>query len=208
MRAIVPVKRFCSAKQRLAGVRTPGERAELARALAARTLREIFRAKLVEGATVVSAEASLRPLVRDLGFDWLEDAGDGLNAALAAALDDAAARRCDDVAIVHADLPLLEAAEFDRVAALHLAGPPRKMTLVADRRGDGTNVRFCRPARAVPPLYGPGSARRHAVFARACGIPVYFVRSPALSVDCDTPDDLEFLAEGAGAPQRPERAAS
>ena len=208
MRAIVPVKRFCSAKQRLAGVRTPVEREQLARMLAERTLHEISRAKLVEGVTVFSAEASLRPLVRDLGFDWLEDAGDGLNAALAAALDDTVARGCDDVAIVHADLPLLQATELDRIAALHRAGPTRKMTLVADRRDDGTNLRFCRPARAVPPLYGPGSARRHAVFARACGIPVDLVRSPALSVDCDTPDDLTFLASGAAAPQPSERAAS
>lgn len=196
MRVVVPVKRFCFAKERLSCVRTPAERVELARGFAENTLRELAAAKTYSGVAIVSGEDTLRPIARELGFNWLEDPGGGLNAALAYAVATMVGRSCDDIAIVHADLPYFRAAEFDRIAVAHRAGAIRKMTIVADRFGDGTTLRFCRPVRAVPPLYGPGSARRHAAYAQAREIAVEFATSHTLSVDCDTPADLEFLSTG------------
>lgn len=193
MRVIIPVKRFCFAKERLAAVRTQAEREELARVMTERVLRELALSRAHEGVSVVSVERSIIGLAHELGFDWLEDPGGGLNAALAHVLESVCQTGCDDVAIVHADLPFFSAREFDRVAALHQQGPQRGLTIVADRFGDGTTVRLCRPALAVPPLYGPDSACRHAAYARAHGMEVKFVRSATLSIDCDTPADLEFI---------------
>lgn len=193
LHVIVPVKRFCFAKERLSGVRTTAERTELARGFAEHTLRELATATSHAGVTVVSDEDSLRPFAQSMGVEWLDDPGGGLNAALTHALDVLIGCGCNDVAIVHADLPYLCAEEFDRIAARHKAGPSRKMTLVADRRNDGTTLRFCRPARGVPALYGPGSARRHAAYAKAHEIAVDFATSPRFSLDCDTPADLDLL---------------
>ena len=194
MRVVVPVKRFDLAKQRLSPAATVGQRVSLARDMAERVLRELGHSLSHDGVLVVSNEDSLRPLVAQLGFDWVDDPGAGINAAIGAAVEQATSAGCRDVAIVHADLPLFLAAEFDRVAVRHLAGPPRKLTLVSDRHDDGTTALFCRPADAFRPSYGPASASRHRAAAKRLGMAVEDASSPTLSADCDTPDDLRHIA--------------
>jgi 2-phospho-L-lactate guanylyltransferase len=199
MRVVVPVKRFELAKQRLSPAVSVEQRMSLMRDMAETVLRELAASTSHDGVLVVSGEESLRPLAAQLSFDYLDDPGGGLNAAIAAAIARAMRDDCKDIAIVHADLPLFTAREFDRLAAAHLAGPKRKMTIVQDRWNDGTTIRFCRPADAVPPLYGPGSARRHRGFAIERGLAVEDSPSATLSVDCDTPEDLRHIASLKGA---------
>ena len=199
MRVVVPVKRFELAKQRLSPAVSVEQRMSLVRDMAETVLRELAASTSHDGVLVVSGEESLRPLAAQLSFDYLDDPGGGLNAAIAAAIARAMRGDCKDIAIVHADLPLFTAREFDRLAAAHLAGPKRKMTIVPDRWNDGTTIRFCRPADAVPPLYGPGSARRHREFAIERGLAVEDSPSATLSVDCDTAEDLRHIASLEGA---------
>lgn len=199
MRVVVPVKRFDLAKQRLSPAVSVTQRKLLARDMAETVLRELAASTSHDGVLVASDEDSLRPLTRQLGFDYLDDPGGGLNPVVAAAIVRAMRGGWEDIAVVHADLPLFTAREFDRIAAAHLAGPERKMTIVPDRQNDGTTIRCCRPADAVPPLYGPGSARRHREIAVERGLAVEVFRSATLSVDCDTPEDLRYIVSLEGA---------
>jgi 2-phospho-L-lactate guanylyltransferase len=199
MRVVVPIKRFDLAKQRLSPAASVEQRTSLARDMAETVLRELAASTAHDGVLVVSDEESLRPLAAQLSFNYLDDPGGGLNAAIAAAIAHTMRGGCEDIAIVHADLPLFTAREFDSLAAAHLAGPKRKMTIVPDRWNDGTTIRFCRPADAVPPLYGPGSARRHRGVAIEQGLAVEDSPSATLSVDCDTPEDLCHIASLEGA---------
>lgn len=203
MRVVVPVKRFELAKQRLSPAASAKQRASLARNMADTVLSELAASTSHDGVLVVSDEELLRPLAAQLGFDYLDDPGGGLNAAVAAAIARAMCGGCEDIAIVHADLPLFTAREFDRIAMAHLAGPKRKMTIVPDRQNDGTTIRFCRPANSVPPLYGPGSARRHRAFAIERGLAIEEAPSATLSVDCDTPEDLRHIASLEGSATAP-----
>jgi 2-phospho-L-lactate guanylyltransferase (CobY/MobA/RfbA family) len=95
------------------------------------------------------------------------------------------------VVVAHADLP--QAGRLDRV--LHASGDGDGdgvvVTIVPDRRDDGTNV------IAVPTTldgftfaYGVGSFARHVAEARRCGATARIARLPDLQWDVDTPDDL------------------
>jgi 2-phospho-L-lactate/phosphoenolpyruvate guanylyltransferase len=111
------------------------------------------------------------------GADSLADPGEGLGAAVAAAL----ARVDGHALVVNADLPAATADAIRRLAAAGLA-------LV--EAGDGTTNALSLPDPAhFAPLYGPGSAARfraHAPFAT--------VAIPELATDVDTEADLERLA--------------
>ena len=64
------------------------------------------------------------------------------------------------------------------------------VTLVPDRRDDGTNV-ICVPADAgFAFAYGPGSFHRHGAEAIRRGLPLRVVREPLLGHDVDVPADL------------------
>ena len=83
--------------------------------------------------------------------------------------------------------------------ATDLAWPARHdgVTLVPDRRDDGTNV-ACVPTRAGFEFsYGPGSFRRHGAEARRLGLPLRVVREPSLGWDVDLPSDLDHPAVAA-----------
>ena len=72
----------------------------------------------------------------------LEEPGLGLNGAVTAGVDALAAAGAEEVLVVHADLPL--ASGLARLAGLG------GVTLVPDRRDDGTNVALCALSRGVP----------------------------------------------------------
>lgn len=193
MWAIVPIKRFEAAKQRLSPVFSAMERAAAAREMAMRVLNGLAQTHAVEGVLVVSGEERLRRVAQNLGFDFRLDAEVGLNEALEDAMRTLSQARAMSLAIVHADLPLFEAVEFDRIAALHALGEDRKVTIVPDAAGEGTNLRFCRPGHLLPPLFGKRSALHHRRAAIEMGVSVEMVTSATLSLDCDTPEDVERI---------------
>jgi 2-phospho-L-lactate guanylyltransferase (CobY/MobA/RfbA family) len=68
------------------------------------------------------------------------------------------------------------------------------VTIVPDRRDDGTNVLALPVGSGFRFAYGPGSSRRHAAEARRVGLPVRVVREPRRGWDVDVPDDLAYAA--------------
>ena len=175
---LVPVKGFGAAKRRLAGVLGPTERAELARRMAQR---------------VVTAAAPLPVHIvcdDDEVADWAERAGTqvlwrpghGLNGAIADGLASLAKLGVSHVVIAHADLPLAH-----DLASLIV---PDVITLVPDRRDDGTNVVALPAALPFRFAYGPASFRHHRTEAARFGLGVRVWRDPRLGLDVDLPDDL------------------
>lgn len=177
---VVPVKAFRAAKLRLADVLGPTERAALARRLAG---------------VVVAAAAPLPTVVvcdDDEVADWALDAGArvvwcpdrGLNGAVAdgvAALRDAGV---GTAIVAHADLPLARELAW-------IAGFPG-VTLIPDRRHDGSNVVAVPTAAGFEFAYGAGSFARHRDEAARLGLPLRVVADPALGWDVDLPADLAW----------------
>jgi 2-phospho-L-lactate guanylyltransferase len=108
--------------------------------------------------------------------------GLGLNGAIddgVAAIADAG---YDQVIISHADLP--------HPTMLPTVARAGTVTLVPDRRRDGTNVLSFPLTDAIVAAYGPGSFNRHFEAAQALGIAVEVRTDHDLSLDVDTPGDL------------------
>jgi len=182
---LVPVKSFRHAKVRLAPALGADERASLARRMAdgvvtaARPLPVFIVCdddEVAAWAKAASAEVIWRP-------------GRGLNGAVADGVAALGAIGFDRVVIAHADLPL----------AVDLAWPARHagVTLVPDRRDDGTNVACVPTGGGFQFSYGPGSFRRHGAEARRLGLSLRVVREPLLGWDVDLPSDLDHPAVSA-----------
>lgn len=200
MHVIVPVKSFMHAKSRLAKVLDDAQRAALAYALVRDVLAELARVPGIQSVVVASSEPQVDALVRHHGYDLLRDmSGASLNDALSRAMVHVAGSPSDPVAVVCADLPLFDAGEFQRMAAVHAAAPTPALTIAPDHLGQGTNVRISPAGAALPCLYGPGSAVAHMQAAAARGLAVQVFESHSLSLDVDLPENLLAIARAAPA---------
>jgi 2-phospho-L-lactate guanylyltransferase len=84
--------------------------------------------------------------------------------------------------VAHADLP--------RPANIAVVAREGCITLVPDRRRDGTNVMAFPVTAPLRASYGGGSFNRHLAQALARSVGVEVRSDPDLSLDLDTPDDL------------------
>jgi 2-phospho-L-lactate guanylyltransferase len=176
---LIPVKRFTAAKGRLTGVLDDGDRAALAQWMASCVVDVA-----AEIPTFVACDDDVvAEWARGRGARVIWGAGLGLNGAVDDGVDQIGAAGFDHVLVSHADLArpdrLLDVAVTDRI------------TLVPDRRRDGTNV-MSFPLRArLRASYGGGSFRRHLDQALSHRDVELEVRSdPDLSLDLDTRRDL------------------
>lgn len=179
--ALVPVKAFDAAKQRLAGVLTDAQRVQLARSMAARVLEAVA----AHHPHVVCDDPVVATWAAASGAGVIRDTHRGLNPAIDMAIDELAQRGFDHVLVVHGDLP--------RPTALtHLAttARPGAIVVVPDRHLDGTNVLLMPIRSRVAAAYGPASFRRHLSAALGTGCPVSVVRDVDLGLDIDQPRDL------------------
>jgi len=175
---LVPVKAFGEAKARLAPTLDAAGRDALARVMAARVLAAAAPLPVA----VVCDDAEVAQWAQRHGAMVLPEPGRGLNGAVEAGVDRLGAAGASEVLVVHADLPFAH-----EVAQL---GGFDGVTLVPDRRDDGTNV-VCVPAGAGFRFhYGPGSFTRHRAEAQRLGLPCRVVRDPELTWDVDVPDDI------------------
>lgn len=175
---LVPVKAFAEAKVRLKAALNPVERAGLARRMADR----VVAAAAPLPVAVVCDDPAVRDWAEGAGARVLWRPGLGLNGAVQSGIDALAEAGFDRIVVAHGDLPLAE--RFDWVAGFD------GVTLVPDRRDDGTNV-ACVPSRAgFRFAYGGGSFRRHEAEASRLGLPLRVVRDPLLGWDVDLPADL------------------
>jgi len=176
--ALLPVKGFSEAKRRLAPALGPSERADFARSMADHVLDAAAPLRVA----VVCDDHDVAVWANERGAIVLEEPGLGLNGAVTAGVDALARAGANEVLVVHADLPLASG-----LAGLAGFGG---VTLVPDRRDDGTNVCSV-PARAGFRFsYGPSSFVRHRAEAERLGLAVRVVREPLLAWDVDVPSDI------------------
>lgn len=180
---LIPVKAFAEGKARLAPTLDRRARAELSRMMATRVLEAAAPLPVA----VVCDDAEVAAWAVENAAMALPEPGRGLNGAVEAGVARLVALGADEVLVAHADLPmahgLAQLAGFDGV------------TLVPDRRDDGTNV-VCVPGKAVFRFaYGPGSFARHRAEAQSLGLRYRVVRQPDLAWDVDVPSDIpaEFV---------------
>ncbi|HEY5026339.1 MAG TPA: 2-phospho-L-lactate guanylyltransferase [Acidimicrobiales bacterium] len=175
---LVPVKAFGTAKARLAPTLDAAGRAELARIMAAGVLAAAGPLPVA----VVCDDPEVASWAREKGAMVLPEPGRGLNGAVEAGVERLGDAGASEVLVVHADLPFAH-----EVAQLAGFGG---VTLVPDRRDDGTNVVCVATGAGFRFHYGPGSFARHRAEAHRLGLVCRVVRDPELTWDVDVPGDI------------------
>ena len=191
--AILPIKRFDRAKQRLGGAAAPGERdrASLAASMAARVLAALASAERLDSVLVVTADPSAHDAARGHGFEVVDEPVlAGHNAAARLGIDRAMALAASRALLVPGDCPLLSGEEIDGLVGRHAAD---RVVIVPDRHGTGTNALLLQPPDAIAPAFGPGSRERHERLAREAGLDPVVDEVPGLLLDVDTPEDLAVV---------------
>ncbi|QEC48170.1 2-phospho-L-lactate guanylyltransferase [Baekduia soli] len=193
--AVLPVKRFGAAKQRLNDDLSDGTRRALAEAMVTDVLIALRRTRGVDEVLVVSGEHAAVALAA--GYDAaavIDDPTDaGHSAAALRGIEAALERGATRVVLVPGDCPALDPVELDALLARAGTGPG--VLVVPDRHGDGTNALVLTPPDVMAPAFGPGSRARHEELAREAGAECEAVEVRTLGLDVDTLDDLEALRE-------------
>mgnify|MGYP006275209601 CR=1 FL=1 len=176
MRAVIPFD-ASDPKRRLQPVLDPEERAAFAQAMLEDLLAAVADADLEPTVLATEPLPSLSVPVR------VDDRP--LDAAVNAAIEEAT-----PLAVLVADLPLVESATLDRLLAT-----PGDVVL-APGRGGGTNAMVVRDSAFATDYHG-ASIRDHRALARERGLSVAELDSFRLGTDVDEPADLiEVLLHG------------
>jgi len=196
--AILPVKRFADAKQRLGASVADPLREELARAMVADVLLALAQTESIERTIVVTRERAVAGAASEHGAILLDDeAESGQSAAAALGVRHALAEGIERVLCVPGDCPALDPAELELLlsADSDADSGARAVVIVPDRHGTGTNGLLLSPPDAIAPSFGPGSCERHAALAHAAGAACRLERPSSLLLDIDTGADLAALRE-------------
>lgn len=186
--AILPIKRFDAAKQRLRSSLNPSTRQVLVQAMFSDVLVALGRAQTIAGLIVISADRGAQRIAEDHGAHVLADGQQGHNRAVGLGIGKALELGAERVLLVPGDCPLLDAAELDDLIRRPAAA--RSVLIVPDRHGSGTNALLLSPPDTFSPAFGPGSRERHEQAAREAGLHTETVPVPSLALDVDTPEDL------------------
>jgi 2-phospho-L-lactate guanylyltransferase len=189
--AVLPVKSFGRAKQRLADAVGQPDRAQLAAGMVGDVLDALAHVRGLDDVIVVTAEPRAAAAARTAGAAVVDDPVEaGQSDAAARGIAAAVARGAERVLLVPGDCPALAPGE---VGALLDGFPDAGVVIVPDRHGTGTNALRLAPPDAIAPMFGPGSFARHAALGAAAGATVRIAQAPSLELDVDTPGDLAAL---------------
>lgn len=187
--AVVPVKSFAGAKQRLGGLLAPEERQTLSRLMLEDVLSALERTPSLAGIAVVTADRDAAGIALAAGARVIRERRDtGITAAVTRAAERMDATGCDGILVVPADVPSITPTDVGRVIAAHSSSPA--VTLVAASDGGGTNALACSPPRLIPFAYGEESFRRHWEAARSRGVTPAVLEIERIGRDIDRPGDV------------------
>ena len=200
--AIVPVKEFEGAKQRLSPVLSPEERHALAAIMLEDVLEALSAVRELAGLIVVTVDPAAAALGLRYGARIVtEGARDGHTGAVTAAARLLVREGHGTMMTMPGDIPRATPAEIAATVAAHRVAP--SFTIAPAHDDLGSNTIVMSPPDAVPLRFGEDSFYPHLDAARARGIDPLVVRHPGIGMDIDNPVDLvAFLKMSPPAPTR------
>ena len=192
--AILPVKSFGAAKQRLAAELGGGARQALAQSMFSDVLSALRHVNGIESIAVITADRVAESAAFGERVQVLRDTEEaGQSQATSIGVRHALGAGFESALLVPGDTPLLDAGEIDELL-VRSREQDLGVVIVPDRHGSGTNALLLSPPDAMEPSFGPDSLKRHRAAAVASGRRHAVARVPSLSLDVDTPEDLSELA--------------
>ena len=187
--AVVPVKEFEGAKQRLSSALSPDERRLLATTMLEDVLEAVSAVRELAGVLVVTVDPVATSLASRYGARVVTDgARDGHTGAVTAAARLLVREGRAGMMTMPGDIPRMSPAEIAATLAAHRAAP--SFTIVPAHDDLGSNTIISSPPDAVPLRFGEDSFFPHLEAARDRGIDPLIVRQPGIGMDIDNPVDL------------------
>lgn len=191
--AILPIKGFDEAKQRLAGDVSVASRRALVEAMFSDVLTALRRSRSIDQILVVSSDRQAQRIAAGHGATVLEDSRSGHSDAATIGVKRALSGGVQRVLLLPGDCPLVDAAQLDELIAYPITKP--SALIIPDRHGTGTNGLLLTPPDSLTPSFGEGSCARHFELAISQGSTPEVISVQSLALDIDTPDDLLELRE-------------
>ena len=192
--ALLPAKRFDTAKSRLSERLSPAHRQRLAQQFFDHVLGVLSNCPGIASTTVLTDGSDVADRAAARRANVLMDGAEpGLGRRVDHALDRLGTRGVTRVLVLMGDLPHLSVADVESVLA---AGRDHDFVLAPDGKDQGTNALLLSLPRRGPTHFGTiDSFPRHRADATHLGASLAVVERPGLSFDVDGVDDLaRFLA--------------
>jgi len=190
---LVPVKDLKNAKQRLAPVAGQAARTALAQAMLEDVAEALAGWNNRPEVALVTRDPFALALASRCDFEVIADhANSSETEAIAMATYVCEMRAIRTTLVIPADIPLITAAELQRV---YDAAPLEGSVLVPAGDGRGTNAALRSPAGLFPLRFGNDSFKPHLAAAQATGRPCIVLPLSGIGVDVDNPADLKQLID-------------
>ncbi len=191
---LLPVKALDRAKSRLAPDFDESQRRAVATAFLEDALDLCTSVEFLEW-WVVSDDDEVLSRAAAAGLKTVVDPGEGLNAAIAAGMQEALAAGAESLTVVPCDVPLAYRGDL---ADLLDTGATSDIVLVPSGDDGGTNALYLTPPNLIEPAFGPGSLQRHIALAEKQRYRCSILGLPRLALDVDTPADVDTFLAAAG----------
>lgn len=192
--AVLPVKNFENAKQRLADTLSPDERRALFALMVEDVLATLTAVDRLAGILVVTREPQAGRLAESYGARVLiETANAGHTEASTLGARTLAGEGAVGMIQIPGDLPALTAEDVAAVVEPHGEAPA--VTIAPSRDDLGSNAVACSPPDLLPLRFGDDSFFPHCAKARELGIEPKIIRRTGLGLDIDTANDLRAFLQ-------------
>ncbi len=195
--AVIPVKGFSNAKQRLSPLLSRADRERLAEAMFRDVLHQVMNARGLGATFVVTGDDKVAAIASNAGAAVIiEEAEKGETSAVDLARSQLKNAGWESVLVLPADMPLLRATDIEIVLA-QVPGDARAPfgLLVPSHDRLGTNALLLAPPDVIKLRFGYDSFAFHMNQLAAQGLPASCFENERIALDIDEPKDLKrFLA--------------
>jgi 2-phospho-L-lactate/phosphoenolpyruvate guanylyltransferase len=195
--ALIPIKGFRNAKQRLSSVLGAAEREIFAAAMFRDVLRQVLRTHGVAETFVVTGDDKAAEIANTFGAKVIREKTEkGETDAVDFARLELKRMGREAVLILPGDMPLMRSGDIEQVLAQVPEGatPPFAL-LVPSHDHLGTNALLLAPADLIKLRFGYDSFSYHMSQVAAHGLPLRFIENERIALDIDEPRDLDrFLS--------------
>ncbi len=193
--ALIPVKGFRNAKQRLSPLLGAAEREVLAETMFRDVLREVLLARGLAATFVVTGDDRAAEIAASCRAEVIREPAEGGETDavnFARAVLQRAGREA--VLILPGDMPLVRSADIEQMLAqVPGAAIPPFALLVPSHDWMGTNALLLAPPEIIKLRFGYDSFNFHMSQVAARGLPLRYIENERIALDIDEPKDLERL---------------
>jgi 2-phospho-L-lactate guanylyltransferase len=193
--ALIPVKGFRNAKQRLSPLLTGAAREQLAETMFRDVLRQVRIARGLVGTFVVTGDEKVSAIASAAGAEIIAEGEEyGETAAVDFARLELKRAGCEAVLIIPGDMPLVRATDIEQVLAQVPEGATVPFALLVPSHDRlGTNALLLAPPDVIKLRFGYDSFSFHLTQLQAQGLPIRHIENERIALDIDEPKDFARL---------------